>query len=350
MPQDTVTLALAVLAALILLRLLLPNILVVLGLINLRCGFTGGPEDANAYWPYRIDDDLYREMLALGFQPLGTYWEELPFSRRFEEFVFTRPGEKCFGLLYPNNQIMPRRGSFLTVFETGGVVFSKNYCGGVRICESDFLATGQQADPERPLPPPAPVQAGTPWPALLSFLVAGLALAALVRGPGDWLGSDQGVALCLLGAVAAIGGLVLFRPRTATPPEPACEPADIDSRTTLAEALTRHRLNVNRLMAAGQQMPVVFDTEEFIATQRRYHGHPRLRQQFQGAMWILLLSKLTVLAPLPAFVFYRFGVRDPLPWIVLLGEGLVGLYLRYGCSSADVLNMLRGMRRKRQSS
>jgi hypothetical protein len=101
LPQDTIALALAIASTLILIRLLLPNVLAVFGLINLRNGFAGGPQDANGYWPSRIDDDMYREMLALGFEPEGTYWEQMPFTRRFEEFVFTRRGEHCFGLLYP---------------------------------------------------------------------------------------------------------------------------------------------------------------------------------------------------------------------------------------------------------
>jgi hypothetical protein len=146
-PQDTLTLTLAALSTLILIRLFLPDILSVFGLITLKNGFTGGPEDANRYWPSKLDADLYQEMLALGFQPVGTFWEQLPFTRRFEEFVFARPGEKCFGLLYPHDQIMPRRGSFLTVFETGGVVFTKNYCGGVEVQEGDFLATGARPNP-----------------------------------------------------------------------------------------------------------------------------------------------------------------------------------------------------------
>jgi hypothetical protein len=344
-PQDTITLAVAVLATVVVVLLLLPNIFAVLGLSNLRCGFTGGPEDANAYWPYKIDDDLYREMLALGFQPLGTYWEQLPFTRRFEEFVFTRPGEKCFGVLCPNNQIMPRRGSFLTVFETGGVVFSKNYCGGVEVQEGDFLATGAQTNPARELPPPtpAPAPAGASWNPIVFLLVAGLLAMVVVRDPGRWFGSDQGVVLSVLGALAAIGALLLFRPRMPAPPEPAREPADLDVRITLAETLARHRLNVNRFIAAGQQTPAVFDCNEFLATQQRYHSHPRLRSEFQSSMCLLLVSKLIVLTPLPGIFFFRRGVLDPLPWSLLLGEGLVGLYLRHGCSSATVISILRGV-------
>ena len=171
-PQDPIALSLVVVSTLILIRLLLPNILVVLGLVPLQNGFVGGPEDANSNWPAKIDDDLYQEMLALGFRPEGTNWEQMPFSRRYESFVFTRPGDKCFGILYPNNQIMPRRSSFLTVFDTGGVVYTKNYCGGAEAQEGDFLATGPRTEPARRLPPEQPAPAGSPWKTL------GLCLAA----------------------------------------------------------------------------------------------------------------------------------------------------------------------------
>jgi hypothetical protein len=347
-PQDTVTLALAFLATLILIRLLLPNVLVVLGLLDLRNGFAGGPEDANCYWPSRTDADLYQEMLALGFRPEGTYWEQLPFTRRFEEFVFTRPGEKCFGLLYPNDQIMPRRGAFLTVFETGGVVFTKNYSGGVEIQEGDFLATGARTGPAPPPQPEPPAPARSPWKPLVFFLMAGLLyVGAEAGGPGRRPGSDRRVLLGVLGGLAVIGTLTALatlprnRPRVAAPP-PERDPADLDLRVSLAETLTRHRLNVNRSIAEGQQLPPSFDAGEFIATQHRYHRHPRLRRQFRSTMGFLLLSKLTVLAPLPAIAFYTRGVHDPLPWGVLLAEGLMGLYLRYGCSSAAVVTILRG--------
>jgi hypothetical protein len=189
LPEDTITLALAIVSTLILLRLFLPNICAVLGLRTLKNGFKGGPEDANSCWPTKLDDDLYQEMLALGFQPVGTCWEQLPFTRRFEEFVFTRPGEKCFGLLYPNDQIMPRRGSFFTVFETGGVVFTKNYCGGVEVQEADFLATGARTEPARHLPPPAP--AYPLWKPILFCLAVGLLMVTLVPDLGaGWVPID----------------------------------------------------------------------------------------------------------------------------------------------------------------
>jgi hypothetical protein len=331
--------ALAFLSVLILIRLLLPNVCVVLGLIHVSNGFTGGPEDANCYWPSRITDDLHQEMLALGFQPLGTYWEQLPFTRRFEEFVFTRPGENCFGLLYPNDQIAPRRGSFLTVFETGGVVFSKNYSGGVEARESDVLATGAGTAIEPALPQPS---TGSFWSALAVSLAAGLFTALLVRGADLWPGSNPGILPFVPGAVVAIAALLVLRPRVAVPATPEREPLDIDVRTPLVETLARHRLNVSLMLAAGQRTPIKFDAEEFIATQQRYHRHPAIRRRFQAAMLTLLLGKLFVLAIVPGIFFLRAGFGDPLPWSVLLAEGLAGLYLRYGCSSATVVNVLRG--------
>jgi hypothetical protein len=342
-PHDTITLALAILSTAILIRLLLPNLFAVLGLSTLKNGFAGGPQDANCYWPSRIDEDLYKEMLALGFQPDGTYWEQLPFTRRFEEFVFTRPGEKCFGLLYPNDQIMPRRASFLTMFETGGVVFTKNYCGGVEVQEGDFLATGGRTHPARRLPPRSPAPAGSSWKLSGFGLAAGLLMVALVSGSDRWLSSDQRALLWVLNGLAVIGMLLQIRPQGAAPRRPVRQPMDLDLRIPLAETLARHRLNVNRLIAEGQQLPAVFDGDEFLATQQRYYRHPRLRRQRQSTMWRLLQVKLIVVAPLPAIFFCSLGVHDPLPWSALLVEGLVGLYLRYGCSSAKVLKILRGL-------
>jgi hypothetical protein len=345
-PQDTITLALAILSTVIVIRLLLPNIFAVLGLITLQNGMAGGSEDADSYWPSRIDEDLYREMVALGFRPVGTNWEQLPFTRRFEQFVFARPGESCFGVLYPNDQIMPRRGSFFTVFETGGVVFTKNYCGGVEVQEGDFLATGAGPAPARLPPPPPPAPAGSSWKPILLCLAAALLIVLLVSGSDRWLSSDQMVLLWVL-CVALIGRVFQIRPQPVAPRRPETQPLDLDLRIPLAQTLATHRLNVGRLLAQGQQLPAVFDGDEFLAMQLRYYRHPRLRRQHQSSMWILLLTKLIVLAPLPAILFCTLGVGDPLPWSVLLVEGLVGLYLRFGCSSATVLNILRGRRGKK---
>jgi hypothetical protein len=244
---------------------------------------------------------------------------------------------------------MPRRGSFLTVFETGGVVFTKNYCGGVEVEEDDFLASGGRADAARQLPPEPPAAAGSSRKPIVLRLAAGLLMVALASGSDGWLSSDQRVMLWVLSGLTVIGALLQIRPRGAAPRPPVRQPVDLDLRISLAETLARHRLNVNRLTAEGQQLPAVFDGDEVIATQQRYYRHPRLRTQWQSSMWTLLVGKLVVLAPLPTTFFCILGVGDPLPWGVLAVEGLVGLYLRYCCSSATVVNILRGFGRDRKA-
>src|SRR5262249_39914482 len=77
-----------------------------------------------------------------GFMPLGIYWETMPGKRVFHEYVFVRRGEPCYGLLYPADQILPRRAAFLTAFPTGGVVFTKNNAGGLLIHEGNFISEG----------------------------------------------------------------------------------------------------------------------------------------------------------------------------------------------------------------
>jgi hypothetical protein len=149
--------------------------------------------------------------------------------------------------------------------------------------------------------------------------------------------------LRVLSGLVVMTTLFKNRPRRAMPREPERQSLDLDLRIPLAETLARHRQNVNRLIAEGQKLPAVFDGEEFLATQQRYYRHPRLRRQSQSTMGTLLLFKLFVLAPLPGIFFYRLGVQDPFPWTVLLAEGVMGLNLRFGCSSATVLNILRSL-------
>src|SRR5579859_5228890 len=117
--METPVIVLAVVAVLIVVRLCLPNVFIVLGRSPLQNGFSGGPEGVSAYWLNNVDESLHEEMLALGFQPLGVYWEQMPFTRRFTEYVFNRPGTNSYGILYPNDQILPRRASFFTVFLSG---------------------------------------------------------------------------------------------------------------------------------------------------------------------------------------------------------------------------------------
>jgi hypothetical protein len=55
----------------------------------------------------------------------------------------------------------------------------------------------------------------------------------------------------------------------------------------------------------------------------------------------LLRTKLAALSFVPLLLGWKLGIRHPAPWCALLLEGLVGLYLRFGCSSATKINILR---------
>jgi hypothetical protein len=346
--QDTFTLVLALVSVLIVIRLLLPEILVLLGRNPVQNGMAGDSEDADLYWPTRLDGDLYQEMIALGFRPLGTYWEQMPFMRRFEEFVLHRPGEKCFGILYPNNQIMPRRASFFTVFETGGVAFTKNYSGGVEVQEGDFLAVGARTELVQDLPPATAAGTHSAWRMLLLAGAVGCLMLTFMPVSHGSLTADQRLMARVMCGIAILGALSHVRPVVNRPRrEPRSE--DLDVRIPLAETLARHRLNVDRLLAQGQQAPARFDADEFIYTQQRYHAHPRLRSQHQSSMAWLLRAKLIVLALLPGVLFARLGFQSALPWSALLVEGIIGLFLRYACSSATVIHVLRLGRGKRRA-
>jgi hypothetical protein len=293
---DPFTLVVAVLSAVIVFWLILPNLLVLLGASPIRNGMAGGAEDASCYGLHDVDADLYEGITALGFKPVGVYWEKMmPTSRRFVEVVFSGPGEPCYGVLYPNHQIMPRRASFLTVFESGAVVFTKNYAGGVEIDQADFRAEGAQSL----LPPQLP---------------------------------EDG---------AAFDSSAWAQTRLVSSPRSAARRTDLDLRASLADTLERHRQNVAEFLAVGHPLPPAFDADGFITAQHRYHAHPLLRGKYQASMGSLLQTKLVALSTAPLLLAWQLGVTHPVPWCVLLVEGLIGLYLRFGCSSATRIRILR---------
>ncbi len=291
----TFTLVVAVLAVVIVIRLILPNVLVLLGQSPLRNGMAGDADEASRHWLQDVDADLYEDMTSLGFRPVGVYWEQMPTARRFVEVVFSRPGEPCYGMLYPNHQIMPRRAAFLTVFESGAVVFTKNYAGGVEIHQADFWAEGAQSF----LPPPL---------------------------PEEEVGLDS--------SAGTEARLVSYS-------RPAMAHTNLDLRASLADTLERHLQNVAEFLAQGHPLPPAFNAEEFITAQHRYHAHPRLRRKYQATMGHLLQRKLVALGSIPLFLAWQLGVTHPAPWCVLLVEGLIGLCLRFGCSSATKIRLLR---------
>jgi hypothetical protein len=182
---------------------------------------------------------------------------------------------------------------------------------------------------------------------VLAGAVGGLMLTFMQEGHPS-LTSDQRVLVRVICGAIILGALSYVRPLVNSPRR-ASGLEDLGVRIPLAETLARHRLNVNRLLAQGQQPPAGFDAHEFVATQQRHHAHPRLRREYRSAMSWLLWANLIVQAPLPGLLFARLGFQSALPWGALLVEGILGLFLRYGCSSATVVHVLRLGRGKRRA-
>jgi hypothetical protein len=120
--------------------LCLPELLILWRGPHIENGFRGGSEEVTPYWLHEIDQDLYDQLTAQGFQPVGRYWEKAQLTRTFDEFVFAGPQVPGFGMLYPNSQILPRRAAFLTVFTSGAVLFTKNYSRGLEAEAEEFVA------------------------------------------------------------------------------------------------------------------------------------------------------------------------------------------------------------------
>lgn len=255
--------------------LLWPRLLVVLGRRQLQNGFSGGPEELQSHWLLDVDAELVEQLTGFGFQPLGLYWERMSQSRTFRELVYVSPADQCFGLLYPNSQIMPHRASCLTVFADGAVVQTKNYDGGVKGNRADFVV-------------------GAP-PSAVSF--------------------------------------------EATPAEAPAE--DLDYRAPLDEVLQVHRARVQRFVAAGRVPRVAADCELFLHIQQKYHEHPYLTSQHRSAELTNSMSYLFVLVAGPVVLGMSYGFDHPAPWLVLALEGVVGLAVRYGFSSAQKIAFLR---------
>lgn len=317
-----------------------PQLLVVLKRSQIRGGFQGGPEEAARYWLHSIDEEHFQQLAGLGFTPVGVYWETADFKRTFRQFVFTKPAERCFAMLYPRDQIMPRRASFLTVFSDGAVVFTKNYQGGVQAKEPDFHSGG--------LPPPRmPVddeqaekeqtQSSINW-GRWSWLVSGglsLGIAGTiykaVEDPMPWWG---------LLMIAGLAFVFTHLSGQRAAKGPGAKP-DIDYRVPLAAVLAEHRRRVAEFVGAGRTPLLVNGEDDFLETHRRYHDHPHLRRIYRSAELCNLCGKIVALAFIPAILGFSLGVNHVAVWAVLLAECLVMAAFRYGCSTAFVIQFLR---------
>jgi len=333
-PDSLLALLLPVASVLLAAWLCLPELLMLLRGIRIQNGFTEGPEEVTRWWLHDLDEDLCRQVAGLGFQPVGIYWEKTPLGRLFHEFVFASPEDPGFAMLYPNKQILPRRATFMTVFTSGAVVFTKNYQGGVEVEEDDFLAglAGQ------PLPPPpteaqpeARRQSGS---AFLFHLALGVVVGLLSFVEFE----NQALAWTILG-----GGVVLvlaiwmcFQ----APQEKPVPRLGLDHRSPLEEVLHEHRLRVAHFLRMGH-VPVPGNGQEsFLEVQRLYHQHHVVRRQFLSSLQGILWAKLVFFALVPGLLVSYLGLAHPAPWACLLAEGLAMAAVRLGLSSAAVIKLL----------
>jgi hypothetical protein len=337
--MDAVTIALLIVSIMLALWLCLPRLLVVLGVVRLQHGFQAGPEEVSRYWLHDIDEDNFNQLTALGFAPVGVYWEQIGLSRVYLEYVFTSKQGDCFAMLYPNQQIMPRRASFITGFTSGGVIFTKNYQGGVQLVAADLYAGGlAPAVRKVPQPPSPPLPARSPlWARLALFLVVATAVASTVfLQASDHLSWLWAVPLCQV-AILLLGAKLFSGKQARAEPERM----DLDQRAPLAEVLKEHRRRVQVLMAAGHVLAAAGSDEAFLWLQRTYHEHPALRRVYRSAEMANLTSQIFLLALAPIIVAFTVGLDHPGPWAALLLVSLVAVFVRYGMSSTSRIRMLR---------
>lgn len=121
------TVVLQIAAAFALFWLCLPNLLHLLGLA-FHNGIAGGPSDVEPDGTDASHADLHRQLEALGFIPLGLYWEGMRFGKHFDELVYASEQEGCFasmfGLAHADHHV-----AFLTTFTDGAAVITKNIDG-----------------------------------------------------------------------------------------------------------------------------------------------------------------------------------------------------------------------------
>src|SRR5262249_42093384 len=102
--------------------LCLPDLLALLGLA-FHNGVAGGPSDVEPDGTDPSHEDFHRQLQALGFTPLGRYWEGMRFGKTFQELAYASEQEGCFatvfGLAHADHHV-----AFLTTFTDGAAVIT----------------------------------------------------------------------------------------------------------------------------------------------------------------------------------------------------------------------------------
>src|SRR5947209_11326257 len=78
----------------------LPDVLYLLGLVRVRRGILGGPEEIRSGRETWLTEDISEQLNVLGFEPAGLYWERMPAHKTFREAIFVSRHEDCFAAVY----------------------------------------------------------------------------------------------------------------------------------------------------------------------------------------------------------------------------------------------------------
>jgi hypothetical protein len=137
---DLTLVLLACLAVLLAVWICLPHALMAWGCPG-RLWTSGTPADLAPDGTDPAYADLYRQLAALGFEPLGFHHEAIPFGPRFCSAVFGSQRHACCAKLSRLTPYDDHRLRFLSVFEGNGVVLTKND-EDVRQQHEDYLRQG----------------------------------------------------------------------------------------------------------------------------------------------------------------------------------------------------------------
>lgn len=102
-----------------------PHLLAALGLGFFRTGIEGGPSDLDPDGKGETYGELYRQLIDLGFEPLGKSWEKAE-MRKIDSFIFLHRQEGFRASIWP---LLggDYRMYFLTMFTDGAAVLTANY-------------------------------------------------------------------------------------------------------------------------------------------------------------------------------------------------------------------------------
>jgi hypothetical protein len=127
--------------------LCLPELLTLLG-IAFKNGVAGGPADVEPDGTDASHLEFHRQLQALGFTPLGQYWEANRFGKTFHELAYASEKEECFATIFGLAQV-DHHVALLTTFTDGAAVITKNI-DGVLASTADlraaYLSTNSLAD------------------------------------------------------------------------------------------------------------------------------------------------------------------------------------------------------------